>query len=92
MPFTPEEPFDNHGRSPATQCFDEARRLMEGEAFAEAADLLHQAAIESSHFKTYELMGECDMKTSKAVEATPASALGSASRFTPSARRASPYR
>jgi tetratricopeptide (TPR) repeat protein len=71
MPFTPEEPFDVHGRSPATQRFDEARRLMEGGAFGEAADLLHQAAIESAHFKTYELLGECYMRMGRLTEAVP---------------------
>jgi uncharacterized protein HemY len=61
MPFEVKEPFDERGRSPAHQRYEEARRLMDGGAFEQAARLFEQSAVESPHFKTYELLGECCM-------------------------------
>ena len=49
MPFQPQKPFDERGRSPASQRYDEARRLMEDGAVEQAAELFRQAAIELLH-------------------------------------------
>jgi tetratricopeptide (TPR) repeat protein len=71
MQFRPQLPFDERGRSPALQRYEEARRLMKDGAFEAAAGLFHQAALDSPHFKTYELMGECYMKLGRLTEAIP---------------------
>jgi Tetratricopeptide repeat len=65
------DPFDEQGRSPAAQRYDYARHLMETGAFEQAAKLLHQAAVETPHFKTYELLGECYMQLKRLTEAIP---------------------
>src|SRR5262245_52197129 len=46
------EPFDEQGRSPATQLYEHARQLMEEEKFTEASLLFLQAALRTPHFKT----------------------------------------
>ncbi|HXJ56046.1 MAG TPA: tetratricopeptide repeat protein [Verrucomicrobiae bacterium] len=71
MPFQPQEPFDERGRSPASQRYDEARRLMEDGGVEQAAELFRQAAIELPHYKTYELLGECYMRLERFNEAIP---------------------
>ncbi|HTJ00267.1 MAG TPA: hypothetical protein VL527_15400 [Dongiaceae bacterium] len=71
MPLQVQEPFDERGRSAASQRFDAARRLMETDAFAEAIVLLHQAAVEQPHYKTYELLGVCYCKLKRFSEAIP---------------------
>jgi lipopolysaccharide biosynthesis regulator YciM len=42
---------------------------MEDGWYEQAADLFHQAAVESPHFKTYELLGECYMRLKRLNEA-----------------------
>jgi tetratricopeptide (TPR) repeat protein len=71
MQFQVQEPFDERGRSPADQRYEEARRLMDEQDFEQAAALFQQAAVESPHFKTYELLGECYMKLERFTEAIP---------------------
>jgi tetratricopeptide (TPR) repeat protein len=71
MSFQVQEPFDELGRSPASQRYHEARRLMDDGAFGQAVDLFQRAAIEAPHFKTYELMGECYMRLNRFTEAIP---------------------
>src|SRR5262249_17930575 len=71
MSFEIHEPFDERGRSPAHQRYEQARRLMETGAFEEAAGLFHQAAVEQPHFKTYELLGECYIHLKRLSEAIP---------------------
>jgi len=71
MQFQAQEPFNKRGRSPAGQCYDQARKLMEDGAFQQAADLFHKSAVEFPHFKTYELMGECYMRLKRFAEAIP---------------------
>lgn len=66
-----QKPFDDHGRSPATQRFEAGRRLMDAGSFEEAAEYFCQAAIESPHFKTYELLGECYMRLNRSTQAIP---------------------
>lgn len=44
---------------------------MGGGNFTEAAILFHQSAIESPHFKTYELLGECYLQMKRVSEAIP---------------------
>jgi tetratricopeptide (TPR) repeat protein len=65
------EPFDEHGRSLATQRYEHARTLMDKGALEQAAVLFQQAAIESPHFKTYELLGECYLRMGRFAEAIP---------------------
>jgi tetratricopeptide (TPR) repeat protein len=71
MPFQPQEPFDERGRSPASQLYEQARRLMADGSFEQAVELFHQSAVESPHFKTYELLGECYMRLKRLTEAIP---------------------
>lgn len=40
-------------------------------SFAQAAELFHQSAVASPHFKTYELLGECYMRLKRFNEAIP---------------------
>src|SRR5690349_10830812 len=71
MPFEVQEPFDERGRSPAHQRYEQARRLMESGAFGDAATLFQQAGVEQPHFKTYELLGECYVHLKRVSEAIP---------------------
>src|SRR5258706_4717636 len=71
MSFHPREPFDERGRSPASQQYEQARRLMEDGSYQQAVELFHQSAAESPHFKTYELLGECYMRLKQLTEAIP---------------------
>jgi tetratricopeptide (TPR) repeat protein len=71
MSFDAQEPFDQLGRSPALQRYDEARRLMDCGSFDLAAELLHRSAVEEPHFKTFELLGECYIRMNRLTEAVP---------------------
>jgi|GEM_PF-1239570 len=71
MEFQPQEPFDDQGRSPAMQFFEEARLLMKVGNFETAADLFVQAAIRAPHFKSYELLGECYVRLNHLTLAIP---------------------
>jgi tetratricopeptide (TPR) repeat protein len=71
MPFQPQEPFDERGRSPDGQLYDRARELMTGGSFDQAAEVFHQSAVAFPHFKTYELLGECYMRLKRFPEAIP---------------------
>ena len=71
MSFQVQEPFDERGHSPASQRYQQARRLMEDGEPAQAIELFHQSAVESPHFKTYELLGECYMRLQRFREAIP---------------------
>jgi tetratricopeptide (TPR) repeat protein len=71
MTFQAQEPVDERGRSPAHQRYEQARRLMEAGAFEQAADLFDSSAVQSPHFKTYELLGECYMRLRRFTEAIP---------------------
>ena len=71
MSFQVNEPFDEHGRSPANQHYEEARRLMEAGSFEQAATLFLQSSAASPHFKTYELLGECYLRLKRFTEAIP---------------------
>ncbi len=44
---------------------------MEAGAFEQAADLFDSSAVQSPHFKTYELLGECYMRLRRFTEAIP---------------------
>jgi tetratricopeptide (TPR) repeat protein len=71
MLFQPKEPFDERGRSPANQLYQHARELMENAAYEQAAEFFHRSALESPHFKTYELLGECYIHLKRFNEAIP---------------------
>ena len=63
--------MSERGRSPASQLYEQARRLMADGSFEQAVELFHQSAVESPHFKTYELLGECYMRLKRLTEAIP---------------------
>jgi tetratricopeptide (TPR) repeat protein len=71
MSFEVQEPLDERGRSPASQLYEHARELMDGGAYEQAAEFFHQSAVESPHFKTYELLGECYIQLNRLTEAIP---------------------
>jgi tetratricopeptide (TPR) repeat protein len=66
-----EEPCNDRGQSLALQRYNQARQLMDDGAFEQAAALFNQAAVESPHYKTYELLGECYLRTNRLTEAIP---------------------
>ena len=71
MPFAVQEPFDERGLSPALQYYEQARRLMENGDTEQAVGLFQKSAVESPHFKTFELLGECLLRLKRFSEAIP---------------------
>jgi tetratricopeptide (TPR) repeat protein len=71
MTFQPQEPFDERGRSPAHQFYEEARRRLDAGLISEATELFLRSANARPHFKTYELLGECYMRQKLYMQAIP---------------------
>ena len=62
-------PYDERGRSPASQLYEQARSFMDKDSWEDAIVLFKKAAELTPHFKTYELWGECLMKLGRFSEA-----------------------